>query len=315
MSSQAVVLYSSDLFLQHAVMTVCRREGLTTFTPGSLKELEDNLSRALSKGYDPILVIGLPDDLNLDFSHDKMVSLRSHIKRLYPTIPQIQLALPEAYDFSLSAYDSGCRAVLPYPLLDSHETVLADDLVDFLRSLTFYIRNCFNDASHSQSALFKSYLAKLSKTTKAPDISLLLLKFVSEFFSRALTLVIDRDHFIMERSIGLQSGKERNVSAPLRKRLAIPANHIFENMTDSGSYFYNEIGPGDLPDSFYNDMAAPLDPHILFLPVKACGRVVTLTYADFGSHNPTSVPLDLLHIFMRQTGLAMENALLRKNIS
>ncbi len=315
MSSQAVVLYSSDQFLQHAVMTVCRREGLLTFTPASFKDLEGNLSRALSKGYDPILVIGLPDDRNADFSHEKIGSLRSHIKQLYPTIPQMQLSLPEMYDFSLSAYDSGCRAVIPYPLLNTSETVLADDLVRFLRALTFYIRNLFNDASHSQSALLKSYLTRLVKTTRAPDISLLVLKFVSEFFSRALTLVIDRDSLIMERSIGLLPGAERKVAAPLRKRMAIPDNHIFARMTDADSCYYDEISPSSFPDSFYADITAPLDQHILLLPLKSCGRVVTLTYADFGSHNPISVPLDLLHIFMRQAGLAIENALLRKNIS
>jgi hypothetical protein len=286
-----------------------------TFTPASMKDLDVNISRALSKGFEPILVIGLPDDQNADFSHGNLVSLRSHIHQLYPTIPQIQLSLPEHYDFSLGAYEAGCRAVVPYPLLNNYDTVLADDLVKFLRALTFYIRSFFNDTSHSQSALLKSYLVRLVKTTRAPDISLLMLKFVSEFFSRALTLVIDRDSLIMERSIGLLPDKERHVSAPLRKRMAIPDNHIFASMTETDYCFYNEIAPSELPDLFYTDFPAPSDPHILLLPLKTCGRVVTLTYADFGSHNPTSVPQDLLHIFMRQAGLAMENALLRKNVS
>ena len=80
MSSQAVVLYSSDKFLQHAISTVCRREGLMTFTPASVNDLEGNIRRSLSKGYDPILVLGLPDDLNPDFSVEKIVSLRAHMQ-------------------------------------------------------------------------------------------------------------------------------------------------------------------------------------------------------------------------------------------
>ncbi len=311
MSSQAVVLYSSDKFLQHAISTVCRREGLMTFTPASVNDLEGNIRRSLSKGYDPILVLGLPDDLNPDFSVEKIVSLRAHMQRLYPGVPQLQLTLPEAYDFSLAAYNDGCRAVLPYPLLISSETVLADDLVVFLRALTGHISHIFSDSEHSQYALLKSYLVRLGGATKAPDISLLVLKFVAEFFKRSITLVVDRDSLIMERSIGLRPDGSHNVSLPLKIRLAVGNSTFLKQISGAESY-YDQVSSDSLPELFYADFEAPNDSHVLFLPMKVCGRMVTITYADFGRHAASPVPLDLLHVFIRQAGLAMESALLRK---
>ena len=42
---------------------------------------------------------------------------------------------------------------------------------------------------------------------------------------------------------------------------------------------------------------------------------MTLTYADFGTLQAEQIPLDFLDFFVSQAGVALENALFRKQLS
>lgn len=311
-SSQAVILYSADQFLQHAIMTVCKREGLMIFTPPSYQDLESNITRSILKGYEPIIVCGCPDETNPEFTNENISKSRSNVLHMYPEVPLIQLANPADYHFGLNALNAGCRAVFPYPSGPGRETVVADDLVQFLKTLINYIQGMYSDEIHAQYSLFKRYLDKMASATKAPDLSLLVLKFVSEFFSRALTLVVDRNSLIAERSIGIVSNNSRNVAPPLKNRISIQNNSIFDHTLASEECFWGGNEDMMFTEILYPVIGAPSEPSCFILPLKTRDRVVTMTYADFGTKNASHPPLDLLKIFARQAGFAMENALVRK---
>ncbi len=312
MTSQGVILYSSDSFLQHAVMTVCKREGLMTFTPKDATELEMQIEKAANKGFDPIIIFGFPDSDSEHFSAQSIESLRIAMKKKHPSVAQLQLALPDDYNFILSAYDSGCRAVLPYPSSSPLSTVQADDLVKLLGSLVTYIQSLFSDISHSDYSLLKNYLERLATAKKAPEISLLLLKFISEFFDRSLTLVVDRETLIMERSSGIKTDKTKGVSAPIKQRLNINLATFDNHLASAENYYFDNNPPAQLCDALYAHIDAPSSADLLCLPLIVFDRVVTLTYADFGLNQKRYVPLDLIGIFVRQVGVAMENALSKK---
>ena len=58
--SQAVILYSCDEFLQHALMTVCKKEGILVFVTAEQNELDNLIERAQFKYLEPVLIFDRP---------------------------------------------------------------------------------------------------------------------------------------------------------------------------------------------------------------------------------------------------------------
>ena len=312
--SQAVIIYTCDEFLQHAIMTVCKKEGILVFVTSVRHELDNLIDRALFKYLEPILVFGSPV-ANVDgFSKGQIVDVRSQKMAQYPQISIIQLASPLDFTFSLQSLNDGTRAVLPMPYFSEREETFADDMINFLNTFQVYIRGCFNEERRQQFAKLRNGLSGLRLLRKAPDISLLVLQFVSELFERSLTLIIDKTEMIAERSVGILSDKENGPAAPMKFRIPIRKDSVFRDIINSGESFLGSPDDGTFDDLIYPEIGAPADKTILLLPLKSNDRIITITYADFGKRAASQVSLDFLEFFVGQAGIAMENALFRKQL-
>jgi len=139
--------------------------------------------------------------------------------------------------------------------------------------------------------------------TKAPDISLSLLQFVGEIFERSLTLVVDRQELVCERSIGIFSDHSQGPCAAMRTRLPIKNGSLFDTILAQRSTYFGPAKDALLSETLYPHIGAPRDSQILLLPLKSRGRVVTLTYADFGNSQSRHVPLDFIDFFASQAGI------------
>jgi len=113
--SQAVIIYTCDEFLQHAIMTVCKKEGILVFVTSEKHELDNLIERALFKYLEPILVFGSPVAETSGFSKNSLIEVRSLKMLQYPQISIIQLASPLDFSFSLQSLNDGVRAVFPMP--------------------------------------------------------------------------------------------------------------------------------------------------------------------------------------------------------
>ena len=312
--SQAVIIYTCDEFLQHAVMTVCKKEGILVFVTADRSELDNLIDRALFKYLEPILVFGGPvTDFN-GFSKGEIVDIRSQKMAQYPQISIIQLASPLDFSFSLQSLNDGTRAVFPMPYFSEREETFAEDMINFLNTFQVYIRGCFNEERRQQFAKLRNGLSGLRLLRKAPDISLMVLQFVSELFERSLTLIVDKTDMIAERSVGILSNKENGPAAPMKFRIPIRKDSVFRDIISSGDSFLGSPDDGTFDDLIYPEIGAPSDKTILLLPLKSNDRIITITYADFGSRAVSQVSLDFLEFFVGQAGIAMENALFRKQL-
>lgn len=312
--SQAVIIYTCDEFLQHAVMTVCKKEGILVFVTADRSELDNLIDRALFKYLEPILVFGGPvNDFN-GFSKGEIVDIRSQKMAQYPQISIIQLASPLDFSFSLQSLNDGTRAVFPMPYFSEREETFAEDMINFLNTFQVYIRGCFNEERRQQFAKLRNGLSGLRLLRKAPDISLMVLQFVSELFERSLTLIVDKTDMIAERSVGILSNKENGPAAPMKFRIPIRKDSVFRDIINSGDSFLGSPDDGTFDDLIYPEIGAPADKTILLLPLKSNDRIITITYADFGSRAVSQVSLDFLEFFVGQAGIAMENALFRKQL-
>jgi len=115
--SQAVIMYTHDEFIQHAIMTVCKKEGILVFMSSDKQELDSLIDRTIGKGLEPILVFGGPVDHLEGFTTEEIINIRAQKLARYPDISVIQLASPLNYSFSLQSLKEGVRAVLPLSLI------------------------------------------------------------------------------------------------------------------------------------------------------------------------------------------------------
>ena len=312
--SQAVIIYTCDEFLQHAIMTVCKKEGILVFVTADRNELDNLIDRALFKYLEPILVFGGPVNEIKGFNKSEIVDIRSQKMAQYPQISIIQLASPLDFSFSLQSLNDGTRAVFPMPYFSEREETFAEDMIDFLNTFQVYIRGCFNEERRQQFAKLRNGLSGLRLLRKAPDISLMVLQFVSELFERSLTLIIDKSEMIAERSVGILSSKENGPAAPMKFRIPIRKDSVFREIINSGNSFLGKPEDETFDDLIYPEISAPADRTILLLPLKSNDRVITITYADFGHRAASQISLDFLEFFVGQAGIAMENALFRKQL-
>jgi hypothetical protein len=313
--SQAIVMYNNDEFIQHSLMTVCKKEGILVFTTDESSQLDNLIERTISKCLEPILVFGSPDNTQPAFSTETITQLRKQKLEKYPQVSIIQIASHHDYTFPLQSLNDGVRAVFPKPNFTDRKETYVVDIISFLNSFQAYLRSCFNDERREQFARLRNSLSGLRLLRKAPDISLSVLQFVSESFERTLTLIVDKSGVIVERSIGLAADKKQGPSTPLKLRIPLLEGSLLQKVIKEGTTYFGPCpNKGTLNDCLFPEIGAPLDSRILLLPLKSNDRTITLTYADFGEHQADRISLDFLDFFVSQAGMAMENALFRKQL-
>ncbi|MCK4621231.1 MAG: DUF4388 domain-containing protein [Desulfuromonadales bacterium] len=312
--SQAVIMYTHDEFIQHAIMTVCKKEGILVFMSSDKLELDSLIDRTIGKCLEPILVFDGPVEQLEGFTTEEITDIRAQKLVRYPNISVIQLASPLNYSFSLQSLKEGVRAVLPKPYLSERRETYVKDLIVFFNTFQTYIRSCFNEERRQQFATLRNSLSGLRLLDKAPNIALTVLQFVGEFFERSLTLIVDKSDLIAERSLGIMTDKNQGASAAMKFRIPVIDGSIFQNVFKEGTTHYGPSKDGTLEEFLYPEIGAPMESTMLLLPLKSNDRVITLTYADFGNKKIGQVPLDFLEFFISQAGIAMENALFRKQM-
>jgi hypothetical protein len=311
-ATQALIMYTHDEFIQHSVMTVCKKEGILVFVTTDSKELDKLINRAIDKGLEPILVFGCPDE-NIDgFSEKEIIDIRSRKMALFQEVSVVQLASPLDFSFSLQSLNDGCRAVLPKPYLTERRDTFAEDMINFLNTFQTYMHSCFNAERRQYFAKLRNSLSGLRLLNKAPDISLSVLQFIGEIFERSITLVIDKKELVAERSIGIVNDKAQGVSSQKKFRFPVLETSLFQRVINDGKTYYGPGQDNSLEEFLYPEIGNPLVSSILLVPLKSNDRVITLTYADFNDRESKHIPLDFIEFFVGQAGVAMENALFRK---
>ncbi|NOY13275.1 MAG: DUF4388 domain-containing protein [Deltaproteobacteria bacterium] len=313
-TSQAVIIYTANEFILHAIMTVCKRNAVLVFATRSEKELDGFINRTINKGLEPILVFGCPNENTSGFSEQQLVAIRSRKMAIYQEVSVVQLATPADYIFSLQSLNDGIRAVLPTPCLSERRETFVTDMIYFLKTFQAYIHSCFNAERRQHFARLRNSLSGLRLLRNAPDISLSVLQLIGDMFDRTMTLIVDKSELIAERSLGIVTDKKQGVAAAQKFRLPIPADSVFYRVISSGEKFYGAAEDRLLEELLYPEIGAPLESTFFLMPLKSNDRVITLTYADFGNNPSKYVPLDFIDFFVGQAEVAMENALFRKQL-
>ena len=314
--TQAVVLFSDDEFIRHSVMTICKNEGVLVFTTEGEEELDRIISQCLSIKALPLLVFDWPDLSEGILSKEKIVALRREVRKKYPGVAAIQLAFPLDYTFTLLAYRDGIRAVFPKPSREVRRGTFIEDAMRFLETFKSYVKSISDEqktagATDTLGAV-KERLSALRDIKNPAKVSFALLQAVAEMFERSITFVVRPAELIGERAVGVYSEKNSGSASAAVLKIPLTRPSIFREVIEKGQLFYGESGDQLLREHLFAAIGAPHRPTIILLPMKSRGKVVSLTYGDFGEKEVSQVQADLLAILANQAGLMVENAICRK---
>ena len=319
--AQVIILFSRDRLIKHSIMTICKNEGILVFATEKEEEFCNIIDECLVKKSLPVLIFDSPETSEWGLSEKTIVSLRQQTKERYPQVSSIQFAPLLHYTFFLQSFNDGVRAVFPRPLREARQEMFIEDTIKFLETFKSYINDLL-DKQQQQPSIgdnrFESLREKLSEfrnLTEPLDISFALLQYIAETFERSITFIVRPRELIGEKALGVHAERDKGPSSASKLKIPLTKSSVFLDVIEKGEPFYGGCDDKVLKEYLYAGIGAPLKKTILLLPVKSRGKIVTLTYGDYGKQDVSPLQNDMLEILAEQAGLAIENAFYRKMLT
>lgn len=307
----AIILLTQNELLSYAITTVCKQENLFIFATDEETSLDIVIEQSLGRDLHPILVLDIPHD------NDGALSL-ALVRRKVAAYPQISILITACChtwrDISMEALGAGTRSIIPRPCLRCHEDLYVPKMMAFLTGIGSFLKSIQPVQDTEVSHQFIIALNHLKSLSEPPEIALALLQFASLQFERVLTLVVAKSELIAEKSIGVTSAKSFGPTAPLMLRIPLEGYSVLQEVVEKGRIYYGQRMDAVLTDVLYKEIGVPRSRKVMLLPLTNRGKVIAVTYGDFGS-KPVSLPqINLLEALAQHAGSVLDNALYRKSI-
>lgn len=301
----ALILFTRDQLFSHTVMTSCAARSIFVFATDEPQDLGHIVEQSLARDLTPVLVIDPPGEEPGAFSEASVDAAMQAIRVAYPPLRFIRLVEPGQDDLALRALAAGALNALAKPSRSAGRPAFAADFIRFAEAFLGCLQQACAPLGHVQLGDFRERLAGLGSLAKPSEISLSLLQFTASIFPRALTLIVSGAEVIAERSIGL-SGR-RAVTPALKLHIPVERPSVFAASIDGGLLFCGQAPEEPTLKLLYDQIGAPHSPKIAVLPLKTrSGKVIALSYGDFGAQWATPVPIELLDVFARHAGLVLD---------
>ena len=193
-------------------------------------------------------------------------------------------------------------------------------MINFLETFKSYISDLFEEqrdlaAKDYQLGRLKDRLLALRALNEPADLSLALLRYVSEVCERSITFIVRTEELAGEKAIGVYAEKNAGPTSVTGLKIPLSKPSIFRDVIEKGQFFYAPTTDEVLGKHLFEMIGEPMSQIIILLPVKSAGKTVTLIYGDFGGSKPMPVQRDVLEILAIEAGLAIENALYRRKLN
>ncbi len=315
----SLILFSADKLIKHSVMTICKHEGIPVFATEEKDELDRLISQCIEKGMMPVAVFDAPGTSETWLPAEKIADLRKQVRAEYPQVPNIQLASPGDYLFTMQAYDDGIHAVFPKPSMDNGRESFIPDTIQFLTSFNSYTKGLFKErtvATNTGQGLegLRKRILDLRGLQRPSDVPLAILGFIAEMFERSITFVVRPTELIGEKSIGIDA--DRGAAPVSAADLQIPLTYksVFRDVIKKGEIFYGESKDSALDEHLFSRIGRPLRHQLLLVPLKTHWKTIALIYADFGGKEVSSVSVETIEILANAAGMTIENTLYRTHM-
>jgi hypothetical protein len=318
--TRALVLFSEDELIKHSVMTLCKDEGILVFATDGEEELDRIIDQCLRIKALPVLVFDAPGTTERLLSKEKIVSLRRQLKERYPQVLIIQMASPPDHLFTLQSFQDSIRAVFPKPSQEVSKETFIEDTITFLETFRSYVRHLFLEqkdltAEDSTLVTLKDRITALRNLDEPSAVSLTLLESVSELCERAVIFIVRQQELVGDKAIGVYAERNEGPTSAAGLRIPLTAPSIFRDAIEKGQFFCGESDDDVLKKHLFEEIGTPLKSAILLLPMRSHGKIITLTYGDFGEKEAAPVQREVLEILAQSAGQMVENILYRKLLS
>jgi Domain of unknown function (DUF4388) len=305
--SLAVIMFSHDTFMKHALSTICKNRNHVVFTTDDDISLDLFIDQSFSRGHLPILVVDDPVYIGEGYE-ERTATMLQEKREKYPLISILQLSTsPENQALLPHILDETAEAILPRPVLGDCSDTFVARMTGFLLAFRSVLDKSFVQPERLAARKLKEIIATLTTHPEPPEVARELLSFTSGLFERAVTLVAGAVELTAEKGIGVTANKSSGPTGPLMFKIPLGQRSVFDDVIEKRCLFYGNCSDPALNNHLYASISAPLSPKILVLPLVMSGKVIALIYADFGQRTPTPVLIEHLEILSRVAGLVLDN--------
>lgn len=303
--TEVVVIFSCDRLVTQLLTAACKANELPVFTTDNEADLNPIMDQALAKKATPVLVI--------DAGEKQSGLIKAKLSH-YNGLSVIKLISGAETDSALTALKDGVRTIFPKPDMKNTRVGFAEESIRFLDSFRSYMqKNSFAAAEPAVLESFTRCIQELGNAQEIPDLSFALLKFIGGIFERSITFIVTNGELIAERGIGIKSDKSTGPTPPLRFKISLSTPSIFQQSIDNLKIVF-QPGEDEALACLYREMGAPADSKVLVVPITSFGRVIALTYADFGAEPAAPAPTDIIAALAKHASIIFDNLLMRKKL-
>jgi hypothetical protein len=307
----AIILLTQNKLLAHALMTICKHENLFIFTSDEETGLDIVIEQSLGRDLHPVLII----DVNHDNDGVHALTLVRNKIAAYPQLSILITACCQTWrTISMDALSIGARSIIPRPCRRCHEDSYIDQLMALFSGIGPFLKSIAPVPRADVGHQFIAALHQLKSLSEPPEIALVMLQFAALQFERAVTFVVAKTELIAEKSLGISASKSDGPSAPLMFRIPLEGNSVLQEVIEKGKLYYGQRSDAVLTGQLYKEIGAPRSPKVVAVPLLSRGKVIAVTYADFGGKAVSPPQINLLEALAQQAGSVLDNALYRKSI-
>lgn len=309
----AVIVFSHDPFIKHAITTICRQKNFIVFTTDDDASLDLIIEQSFSRDLLPLLIMDDAKFIGGGYTEETLAALLQQKRDLYPRISILQMSTsPEDQAFPPHVLDEGTEAIFPRPVLGECADSFVSHMTSFLQSFSAVLDKSFTQTDRQAARKLKECIEVLGKLTEPPEVARELLRFASGFFERSMILVVGATELTAEKGIGVTSEKGAGPTGPLMFKIPLVQGSLFKDVIEKRRLYYGRCSDTTLQSHLYSVIPAPHNAKVLILPMLLSGNVIALIYADFGQAAPCPVQIEHLEILSRFAGLLLDYSFYRK---
>lgn len=163
--------------------------------------------------------------------------------------------------------------------------------------------------------ILKSMFDELRFPTATSEVTLLILRYASEFVNRAVLFMVKKDEV---RGLG-QFGIELTGASPdqVVRNIKIPLNKpsLFSSVLETRRGYHGPMDANEANTYLANELGGAMPESVMAIPLVVDGKVALIVYGDNLPERKPIGGMDTLEIFMNQAGMALEKALLQKKLT
>lgn len=163
--------------------------------------------------------------------------------------------------------------------------------------------------------ILKSMFDELRFPTATSEVTLLILRYASEFVNRAVLFMVKKDEV---RGLG-QFGIELKGASPdqVVRNTKIPLNKpsLFSSVLETRRGYLGPVDANEANTYLANELGGDMPESVMAIPLVVDGKVALIVYGDNLPERKPIGGMDTLEIFMNQAGMALEKALLQKKLT